>query len=92
LHTTEGMSAEQNKNLVRRFFEEAWGKGKVAVDEFMATGYLEHPLPSGLPPGPEGLKQLIVANRSAFPDLKSAGALAAPTWATGWASLRPATT
>ncbi len=92
------MSAQENKALVRRFFEEAWRKGNVAaVDEFMATDYREHPLPSGLPPGPEGLKQLIVAYRTAFPDLKftledifakarwwrSAGALAAPTWATG---------
>jgi predicted ester cyclase len=63
--------SEENKALVRRFFEEAWGKGNVAaVDEFMATDYMEHPRPSSLPPGPEGLKQLIVAYRSAFPDLK----------------------
>jgi hypothetical protein len=48
------VSAEENKNLVRRFFEEAWGRGNVAaVDEFMATGYIEHPLPSGLPPVPK---------------------------------------
>jgi predicted ester cyclase len=40
------------------------------VDEFMATDYVEHPLPSSLPPGPEGLKRLIAAYRSAFPDLK----------------------
>jgi predicted ester cyclase len=65
------MSAEENKALVRRFFEEAWNKGNVAaVDEFMATDYVEHPLSSELPPGAEGLKQLIIAYRSAFPDLK----------------------
>jgi steroid delta-isomerase-like uncharacterized protein len=65
------VSAEENKALVRKFFEEAWGKGDVAaVDEFMATDYVEHPRPSSLPPGPEGLKQLITAYRSAFPDLK----------------------
>jgi steroid delta-isomerase-like uncharacterized protein len=64
------MSAEESKALVRRFFEEAWHKGNVAaVDEFMATDYIEHPLPPGLPPGPEGLKRLIAAYRSAFPDL-----------------------
>jgi predicted ester cyclase len=62
---------EKNKALVRKFFEEAWAKGNAAaVDEFMATNYVEHPRPSGLPPGPEGLKQLITAYRSAFPDLK----------------------
>jgi predicted ester cyclase len=64
-------SRDQNKALVRRFFEEAWIRGNVAaIDEVMATNYVEHPLPSGLPPGPEGLKQLIVAYRTAFPDLK----------------------
>jgi predicted ester cyclase len=62
---------EKNKALVRKFFEEAWGKGNVAaVDEFMAAEYVEHPRPYTLPPGTEGLKQLIAAYRTAFPDLK----------------------
>ena len=61
---------EKNKALVRKFFEEAWVKGNAAaVDEFMAADYVEHPLPSSLPPGPEGLKRSITAYRSAFPDL-----------------------
>ena len=66
------MSAEEkNKALVRKFFEEAWVKGNMAaVDEFMAAEYVEHPRPSTLPPGTEGLKQLIAAYRTAFPDLK----------------------
>jgi steroid delta-isomerase-like uncharacterized protein len=66
------MSAEEkNKALVHEFFEEAWVKGHVAaVDEFMAADYVEHPRPSTLPPGTEGLKQLIAAYRTAFPDLK----------------------
>jgi predicted ester cyclase len=64
------VSAEDNKALVRRFFEEAWGKGNLsAVDESMASDYVEHRRPYGMLPGPEGLKQLIVAYRSAFPDL-----------------------
>jgi len=65
------MSAEEkNKALVHEFFEEAWVKGNVAaVDEFMAADYVEHPRPSTLPPGTEGLKQLIAAYRTAFPDL-----------------------
>jgi steroid delta-isomerase-like uncharacterized protein len=67
------MSAEEkNKALVRKFFEEAWGKGNLAaVAEFMATDYVAHHVPSGLPPGADGLKQLIAAYRMAFPDLKS---------------------
>jgi steroid delta-isomerase-like uncharacterized protein len=66
------MSAEEkNKALVRKFFEEAWGKGNLAaVAEFMATDYVAHHVPSGLPPGADGLKQLIAAYRTAFPDLK----------------------
>ena len=63
---------EKNEALVREFFEEAWGKGNLAaVAEFMATDYVAHHIPSGLPPGAEGLKQLIAAYRRAFPDLKS---------------------
>ena len=62
---------EKNKALVREFFEEAWGKGNVAaVDEFVAADYVEHPRPADLPPGAEGLKRLIGAYRTAFPDLK----------------------
>ena len=62
---------EKNKALVREFLQEAWGKGNMdAVDEFMAADYVEHPRPSNLPAGTEGLKQLITSYRTAFPDLK----------------------
>jgi Stage II sporulation protein E (SpoIIE) len=58
---------EKNKGLVREFFGEAWGKGNMAaVDEYMAADYVEHPRPSNLPAGTEGLKQLIAAYRTAF--------------------------
>jgi steroid delta-isomerase-like uncharacterized protein len=63
---------ENNKALVRRYFEEVWDKGNVdAVDEFMATDYVDHSIPSGLPPGTEGLKQANTAYHTAFPDLKA---------------------
>jgi steroid delta-isomerase-like uncharacterized protein len=63
---------EKHKALVRRFHEEAWNKGNVAaVDEFMAADYVDYPIPSGLPPGTEGLKQTISTYRTAFPDLKA---------------------
>jgi steroid delta-isomerase-like uncharacterized protein len=62
---------EKNKVLVREFLGEAWGKGNMAaVDQLMAADYVEHPRPSNLPAGTEGLKQLIAAYRMAFPDLK----------------------
>jgi steroid delta-isomerase-like uncharacterized protein len=65
--------AEENaKALVRQFFEEAWGKGNMAaVDEFVAADYAEHPRPPTLPPGTEGMKQLIASYRTAFPDLQT---------------------
>jgi predicted SnoaL-like aldol condensation-catalyzing enzyme len=65
-------SEEKNKSLVRRFHEEVWSKGNVAaVDDFMAADYVEHSIPSGLPPGTEGLKQATTTYHTAFPDLKS---------------------
>jgi predicted ester cyclase len=53
------MSAEANKSLVRRFYEEI-DKGNLdALDEMVDVDYLDHnppPFP-GLSPGREGLKQ-----------------------------------
>jgi steroid delta-isomerase-like uncharacterized protein len=63
---------EKNKALVRRYYEEVWSKGNVAsIDEFMAADYVPQSLPTGLQPGPEGLKQMITTYRTAFPDLKA---------------------
>ena len=53
------MSSEENKALVRRFYEEI-DKGNIEIlDELVAEDYADHnppPLP-GLAPGREGLKQ-----------------------------------
>jgi predicted ester cyclase len=63
---------EKNKALVRRYYEEVWSKGNVAiVDEFMAAEYVDHSIPAGLPPGIEGLKQAITTFHTAFPDLQA---------------------
>ena len=98
------MSAEEkNKALVREFFEEAWGRGNLAaVDQFMAADYIEHPRPPTLRPGTEGLKQLIAAYRTAFPDLAmtlddifAEGEMVAFRWSVGgthlgdWLGIRP---
>jgi predicted SnoaL-like aldol condensation-catalyzing enzyme len=53
------VSIEDNKALVRRFYEEIDKGNLEAMDEFVAEDYLDHnppPFP-GLAPGREGLKQ-----------------------------------
>src|SRR5262245_47129164 len=66
------MSLEENKALVRRFYEGVWSKGNVAViDEIFAPDYIRHDLRPGLPPsGPEGQKAIVRLFRAAFPDLQ----------------------
>ena len=65
------MSAEANKALVRRFYEEVWGSGNYDVaDEVFAPHYVRHDLRAGDPvPGAEGQKQIARDFRTAFPDL-----------------------
>jgi len=63
------VSAE-NKTIARRFYEEVWSKGNLAVlDELVASNFVDHnPLP-GLAPDLEGFKQVFTMFRTAFPDL-----------------------
>jgi steroid delta-isomerase-like uncharacterized protein len=60
-----------NKALIRRFYEEAWGQGKLEViDEVFADDYARHDLrPTQAAPGPEGQKRIAADFRAAFPDL-----------------------
>ena len=66
------MSAEANKSIARRFFEEVFSQGNLAlVDELVAPDCRESG-PSaipGLPPGPEGKKMHVQVYRDAFPDI-----------------------
>ncbi len=65
------VGVEDNKALIRRFYEEVWntGNGDFAYEVF-AEDYLRHDLrASQAPPGPEGQKQIAAAFRAAFPDL-----------------------
>jgi steroid delta-isomerase-like uncharacterized protein len=66
------MSAEQNKVIMRRYFEEAWNKGFLELlDEIVSPDYINHnPFVPDLPPGPAGLKPIFSGLRSAFPDLQ----------------------
>jgi predicted ester cyclase len=55
------MSTEENKALVRRFYEEIDKGNLAAMDELVAEEYIDHnppPIP-GLQPGREGLKQFF---------------------------------
>jgi steroid delta-isomerase-like uncharacterized protein len=53
------MSAEENKALVRRFYEEIDKGNLAAMDELVAEEYIDHSPPPfpGLAPGRAGLKQ-----------------------------------
>lgn len=64
------MSTENNKALIRRFYEEVFNqKKRAAIDEFSDPNYVDHTAPPGLPAGIEGQKQLIGMYLTAFPDL-----------------------
>jgi steroid delta-isomerase-like uncharacterized protein len=65
------MSDERVRAAMVRYYEEIWNQGRLEVcDELIAPDYVNHsaPLPD-LPPGPEGVKQIVTAIRRAFPDL-----------------------
>ena len=62
--------SEENKAIVRHFYEEV-NKGNLAImDELIAPDFvLHHPLSPEAVRGPEGFKQLVTGLRTAFPDL-----------------------
>ena len=64
------MTTEQNKSLFRQFIDEVFNQGNMsAVDELVAPDFVEHEeLPPGIPTDREGVKQLTLMLRSAFPD------------------------
>lgn len=63
--------SEENKAVVRRFVEEVMNAGNLdAADELVAPDHVNHdPTAPEVPPGPEGVKQLIGMYRAAFPDI-----------------------
>jgi len=65
--------SEKNKALAARIPLEAFNQGKLEViDEVIADNSVDHgELPPRMPRGKEGIKLLIKALRSAFPDFKS---------------------
>ncbi len=64
------MGTEENKASARRFLEEVVNRGNVGViDELTGSGFVDHQLPPGVPPGVEGFKGFVTMFRAAFPDL-----------------------
>ena len=66
------MSAENNKALVRRFYDEAWNKHNPAVvDEIYAADWVDTspPIP-GIPQTRDGLKQFMGEYLRAYPDAR----------------------
>jgi steroid delta-isomerase-like uncharacterized protein len=65
------MSAEENKELVRRFVQEFWNEGNAAAaDELMAVDAEIH-MPTGELVDLDGLKDFADAFRGSFPDWHS---------------------
>jgi len=65
------MSTEQNKSIVRRWVEEGWNKGNLAVvDQLYVPDYVQHePAPETVNSS-EALKGQVNMYRTAFPDLQ----------------------
>jgi steroid delta-isomerase-like uncharacterized protein len=63
------MSVEENKALVRRWFEALDQRNLAVIDELLSIDYIDHnpPLPD-LSPGREGVWQSSLALAAAFPD------------------------
>lgn len=61
----------QKRRVIERYFEEVWNQGKLDVlDELLARDYVNHSSSiADSPPGPAGVKPIVTAMRSAFPDL-----------------------
>src|SRR4028118_178354 len=65
----QGVSAEDNKALVRRFVDEVQSAGNIdLIDEICSSEFVNHSTPPGTPPDCQGIKILTAMFRGAFPD------------------------
>lgn len=64
------MTTEENKAIVRRWLDEGWTNGNLAVaDELIDPAFVVHGAGGqAVSSGPEGVKQLVSAWRTGFPD------------------------
>jgi steroid delta-isomerase-like uncharacterized protein len=64
------MSVKENKSTLRRFFDEIFNQGDLAVaDEIVAADYVNHNPAPGETPGLAGLKGFVTGLRAGFPDV-----------------------
>ena len=63
--------SDANKATLRRFLDEAFGKGNLAaVDELIADIFVDHSPPPDISGDKAGMNQIVKLFRSAFPDLR----------------------
>ena len=65
--------SEENKALVRRYFEEIWDKGNLdAIEELFTTDFVRHgpTAAEGEVRGQEGFEGLVSSYRTGLPDLR----------------------
>ncbi len=66
------MRAEENKALIRDFWDELWNKGNLdIVDKVYAPDYVGHDHFSPQPITLQGRKEMVAMNRKAFPDIRT---------------------
>ena len=62
--------SESNKAIAKRFLEEVWSNGNLAVvDELMTENFVGHNMQPQLPNNREGFKMFARAYLAAFPDM-----------------------
>ncbi len=65
------MALEQNKAIARRYIEELWTKGDLALaDELIAADFVNHSPAPGETPDREGIKQGVTAFQTGFSDFQ----------------------
>ncbi len=65
------MSAQENRAIIRRAYEELWNERNVGVvDELVAEDFLNHAAPPDRQRGRQGLKDVVRMFESAFPDFR----------------------
>src|SRR3712207_6675985 len=64
-------TAEENKALFRRTYEELLNGGNLDVaEELVAPEFINHEAPAGRDRGPESMRELATMLRTGFPDLR----------------------